>query len=50
MNKVNPFAGGGGDAVETEEKSWKRVTKTEWVHLELVEVCLYRIHGLLDFI
>ncbi|KAJ9107977.1 hypothetical protein QFC20_003662 [Naganishia adeliensis] len=37
VSKVNPFAGGGGDAVETEEKSWKRVAKTEWVHLELVE-------------
>lgn len=35
---MNPFGGSGEEVVETEERSWKRVAKTEWVHLELVEV------------
>ena len=38
VSKVNPFGGSGEEVVETEERSWKRVAKTEWVHLELVEV------------
>ncbi|KAJ9119948.1 hypothetical protein QFC24_005431 [Naganishia onofrii] len=41
VGKVNPFAGSGsgsgGEEVETEEKCWKRVSKTEWVHLDLLE-------------
>ncbi|KAJ9113220.1 hypothetical protein QFC22_006059 [Naganishia vaughanmartiniae] len=37
VGKVNPFASSGTDEVEAEDKSWKRVNKTEWVHLDLLE-------------
>ncbi|GHJ84560.1 hypothetical protein NliqN6_0962 [Naganishia liquefaciens] len=37
VSKVNPFGGSGEEDVETEERSWKRIAKTEWVHLDLVE-------------
>ncbi|KAJ9098944.1 hypothetical protein QFC19_006168 [Naganishia cerealis] len=37
VGKVNPFASGGGEEIESEDRSWKRVSKTEWVHLDLLE-------------
>ncbi|KAJ9104636.1 hypothetical protein QFC21_002134 [Naganishia friedmannii] len=37
VGKVNPFAASGSEEVEAEERSWKRVNKMEWVHLDLLE-------------